>query len=103
MMSNRHLQVSLNGETSESKLLNSGLPQGSVLAPQSQSQILTKLKMANENINIKLGNTNVSRNKYPKYLGVVLDHTLSYQMYLDNTAAKIGTRNDIIQKLSGTT
>lgn len=45
---------------------------------------------ANENINIQLGNTNLRHNKYPNFIGVTLDRTLSYRKHLENTAAKIG-------------
>lgn len=49
-------------------------------------------------------NDNLLRyNPHPKYLGVTLDRTLSFKKHLENTAAKINTRNNIIHKLCGTT
>lgn len=49
-------------------------------------------------------NNNLLRyNPYPKYLGITMDRTLSYKTHLENTAAKINTRNNIIHKLCGTT
>ena len=36
------------------------------------------------------------------YLGVTLDRTLSYKQHLTKTAAKITTRNNLLQKLTGT-
>lgn len=42
-------------------------------------------------------------NPFPKYLGITLDRTLSYKKHLENTAAKVNTRNNIIHKLCGTT
>ncbi|XP_072401725.1 uncharacterized protein [Diabrotica undecimpunctata] len=38
----------------------------------------------------------------PKYLGVTLDRTLTFKQHLENTSAKIKTRNNIIQKLANT-
>ncbi|VEN42344.1 unnamed protein product [Callosobruchus maculatus] len=45
----------------------------------------------------------LKHNHFPKYLGVTLDRTLCYKKHLANTAGKLRTRNNIIQKLCGTT
>lgn len=38
----------------------------------------------------------------PKYLGITLDRSLTFRQHLFNVAAKVKTRNNIIQKLAGT-
>lgn len=38
----------------------------------------------------------------PKYLGITLDRTLTFKQHLSNVAAKVKTRNNILQKLAGT-
>ncbi|KAI5728797.1 hypothetical protein M8J77_021293 [Diaphorina citri] len=43
----------------------------------------------------------INHNFHPKYLGMTLDRTLSYKSHLFNTAQKLKTRNNIIQKLCG--
>ncbi|VEN43210.1 unnamed protein product [Callosobruchus maculatus] len=49
-------------------------------------------------------NDNLVRyNPHPKYLGITMDRTLSFRKHLENTAAKLSTRNNIIHKLCGTT
>lgn len=60
-------------------------------------------KMANRELKVYMDNQQLRHNSYPKYLGVTLDRTLSYKQHLRNVAAKVGTRNNIIQKLCGTT
>ena len=41
--------------------------------------------------------------RYPVYLGVTLDRTLSYRQHLQKTAAKVKTRNNLLSKLAGST
>ena len=36
----------------------------------------------------------------PKYLGVILDRTLSYKTHIHNTKMKVATRNNILKKLA---
>jgi len=59
-------------------------------------------KSAYQSLNIIFCGNSVQHNPYPKYFGVTLDRTLTYKTHLANTAAKIGSRNNIIQKLTGT-
>jgi len=40
---------------------------------------------------------------YPTYLGVALDHTLSYREHLTKTASKLKNRNNLLMKLAGST
>ena len=37
---------------------------------------------------------------HPKYLGVTLDHTLSYREHIHNTRMKLATRKNLLKKLS---
>lgn len=60
-------------------------------------------RQANAKLQIQLNGNTLRHNNFPKYLGVTLDRTLSFRKHLENTAAKLKTRNNIIQKLCGTT
>lgn len=57
---------------------------------------------ANYELEVKMNNTVLPYQRYPKYLGVILDRTLSFKKHLETTAQKISTRNNIIQKLCST-
>lgn len=59
--------------------------------------------MAHTKLKVYIDNQLLTHNYNPKYLGVTLDRTLSFKKHLENTAAKLRTRNNIIQKLCGTT
>ena len=41
----------------------------------------------------------LSNHTHPVYLGVTLDRTLSFKKHLENTKAKVNTRNNILRKL----
>ncbi|KAL7383211.1 hypothetical protein ABVT39_006598 [Epinephelus coioides] len=41
----------------------------------------------------------LSNHSHPVYLGVTLDRTLSFKLHLQNTKAKVNTRNNILRKL----
>lgn len=60
-------------------------------------------KMANRELSIPFEGHLLRHNMTPKYLGVTLDRTLSFNKHLSQSAAKINTRNNIIHKLCGTT
>ena len=57
--------------------------------------------LANRIPNIHLNDVLIKFNPNPKYLGVTLDRTLSYNKHLKNLALKIRSRNNLIQKLAG--
>ena len=57
---------------------------------------------ANRQLQVHFDDTLLHHNKHPKYLGVTLDRTLTYKKHLENTAAKLRSRNNIIHKLCGT-
>ncbi|VVC38695.1 Reverse transcriptase domain [Cinara cedri] len=59
-------------------------------------------RRANQEIWVQFGEQLVKNNPYPKYLGVVLDRTLTFKNHLAKLSAKIKTRHSIILKLSGT-
>lgn len=60
-------------------------------------------KQAHMEPEVYFGNSLLRFNPHPKYLGVTMDRTLCFKKHLENTAAKINTRNNIIHKLCGTT
>lgn len=165
MLAGRAFQVITGEQMSSTKVLNNGLPQGSVLAPllfnlytsdipNTQSRKFgyaddwaiaaqhssfeatedtlcsdlmllggyfrkwrlqpnpTKTEVscfhlcnhsAKRELNVIFEGKRISHNNYPKYLGVILDRTLSYKEHLVKTAEKMRTRNNIIHKLCGTT
>lgn len=53
-------------------------------------------------LNVTFCELNVTYNPNRKYLGVIMDKTLFYKTHLCNFAAKMNSRNNIIQKLTGT-
>lgn len=58
-------------------------------------------QLASSQLTVKLNNVVIPNS--PKYLGVTLDRSLTFNKHLTNIAAKLKTRNNIIQKLTGTT
>ena len=58
-------------------------------------------RLAHQELRVRFNNSVLPYNKNSKYVRVTLDRTLSYNKHLTNTAAKIRTRNNIIQKLCG--
>lgn len=60
-------------------------------------------RLANKELQIQFEGRMLQHNRNPKFLGVILDRTLSFKHHLSGTAAKINTRNNILQKLCGTT
>lgn len=60
-------------------------------------------KMAERKLNVYFENTLLTHNKNPRYLGVTLDRTLSFNVHISKTVEKLKTRNNIIQKLCGST
>ncbi|KAI5720173.1 hypothetical protein M8J77_002972 [Diaphorina citri] len=59
--------------------------------------------LANTKLRVSFENHLLVHNPNPKYLGVILDRTLSYKEHLSRSAKKLRTRNNIIQKLCGST
>ena len=42
-----------------------------------------------------------SYDTHPKYLGVILDRTLSYSAHIQSTATKVRARNILLRRLAG--
>lgn len=59
-------------------------------------------RAASKQLQVQFEDTLLRHNDHPKYLGVTLDRTLTYKKHLENTAAKLRTRNNILHKLCGT-
>lgn len=56
--------------------------------------------MASHKIKVFFDEQEIKNSRNPKYLGVTLDKALTYKEHLMKTAAKVETRNSIIQKLT---
>jgi len=50
---------------------------------------------------VQLNGQHIRHEPNPVYLGVTLDRTLSYHAHLKKYAAKVGTRNNILRLLAG--
>ena len=56
-------------------------------------------KEANRSLKVEWNRTKLENTPHPKYLGVTLDHTLSYKEHMHNTKMKVATRNNLLRKL----
>ncbi|XP_037872507.1 uncharacterized protein LOC119629719 [Bombyx mori] len=164
-LTNRPFRVHLGDKSSLSRVLNNGLPQGSVLTPTlfnvythdlpetlsrkfayaddlalvaqgrsietTESHLYNDMttlddyfirwrlcpnasrtqvcyfhlnnRQANKKPNVTFRGSTLPFNPCPKYLGVTLDRSLTYSAHLNNVAAKLRTRNNMLKKLTGTT
>ena len=59
-------------------------------------------RAASHQLDVKLGDELIRHSPTPKYLGVVLDRSLTYRPHLEQLSQKLKTRNNLIQKISGT-
>ena len=57
-------------------------------------------KEANRSLKVEWNRTKLENTPHPKYLGVTLDHTLTYKEHMHNTNMKVATRNNLLRKLS---
>jgi hypothetical protein len=77
------------------------------LKPNAQKTIVTCFhlsnKLANHQPHVEFDGRILEMDQTPKYLGVTLDTQLTYRKHIENTKAKIKTRNNIIHKLAGST
>lgn len=60
-------------------------------------------RQANRKLKLKLNGRRIQHDKYPRYLGVILDRSLTYRPHLETTRKKLKSRVNIVQKLTGTT
>ncbi|KAL1454475.1 hypothetical protein WDU94_010720 [Cyamophila willieti] len=58
-------------------------------------------QQANMKLRVEFDGQILNHNNTPKYLGITLDRTLTFKPHLQKTAAKLKSRNNIIQKLCG--
>ena len=59
-----------------------------------------KNREAKRALEVKWNNTDLENAPHPKYLGVILDITLSYKQHTHKTSMKVATRNNLLKKLS---
>jgi hypothetical protein len=59
-------------------------------------------KQASKTLDIRFDHVQLNHNFTPKYLGITLDRTLSFKKHIENTAKKVKSRVNLIQKLAGT-
>jgi hypothetical protein len=57
---------------------------------------------ANRMLNINCADTQIQHVNHPKYLGVTLDRSLTYNTHLTKTGQKVAARVNIERKLAGT-
>jgi len=58
---------------------------------------------ATRELSVYLDGQRLRHECHPTYLGVTLDHTLSYRVHLTKTAGKLANRNNLLMKLAGST
>ena len=59
-------------------------------------------QQANRELNVYVDGVRIEHNFVPTYLGVPLDRTLTYKELCEQRSQKLKTRNNLIQKVSGT-
>jgi hypothetical protein len=58
---------------------------------------------ANRELNVSLNGQRLKHEPNPVYLGVTLDRSLTYRAHLSKLAAKVKTRNNLLNRLAGST
>jgi len=56
---------------------------------------------AHQYLNVSLGGQKIRHDPNPAYLGITLDRSLTFHDHLRKTAAKVGTRNNLLSMLAG--
>ena len=56
---------------------------------------------ANQKLNLLLSGQQIRHEPNPVYLGVTMDRSLTFRSHLKKSAAKLGTRNNLLSKLAG--
>jgi hypothetical protein len=57
---------------------------------------------ANRQLDVRFVDTEIQHVEHPKYHGVTLDRTLTYNVHLTKTSKKVSARINIVRKLAGT-
>ena len=57
--------------------------------------------MPTKTINVTCNGDSIPYDTHPKYLGVILDRTLSYSAHIQSTAARVGARNNLMRRFAG--
>ena len=57
-------------------------------------------KDAKGKLNVTWNGLEIDHYPNPIFLGVTLDHTLSFKQHVLNTKAKVNTRNNVLRKLT---
>jgi hypothetical protein len=57
---------------------------------------------ANKQLDVRFTGTEIQHVQHPKYLGVTLDRTLTYNANLTKTSKKFSANINIVRKLAGT-
>jgi hypothetical protein len=60
-------------------------------------------RQAHQKLKITWQGKELEHTAFPKYLGVILDRSLTFKQHCENTRKKINARNSLIRKLSGST
>ena len=58
---------------------------------------------ANETLKIQTANGTLPADENPKYMGLTLDHSLTYRKHIYSVVQKLKKRNNLLRKISGTT
>jgi len=56
---------------------------------------------ASRDLSVSLDGQRLRHDRCPTYVGVTLDHTLSFRQHLTKTAGKLKSRNNLLMKLAG--
>jgi len=59
-------------------------------------------RQANRNLRVRWENKELKNTKYPVYLGVTLDRTLSFKEHTRKLKEKVASRNNLLRKLANT-
>lgn len=54
---------------------------------------------SNKELKIQLEDIYLEHSKFPEYLGVTLDRSLTFEKHRQNTRVKVNTRNNMVRKL----
>ncbi|ERL96071.1 hypothetical protein D910_00932, partial [Dendroctonus ponderosae] len=94
ILQNRRFYVELQNRKSRWRTKRNGLPQGI-------SAFHLNTHKAHNKLNVSWEGKELEYAKTPKYLGVILDRTLTYKQHCHQTRQEVVARNSLVQKLAG--